>query len=245
MTAATLDPAEVAKFARIAETWWAADGPFAPLHKMNPARLGMIRDMIADHFTLTRRGPGMLKGLKLIDLGCGGGLVTEPMARLGGDVVALDAAEETIQVARLHAQAAGLTIEYRVGLPEDLPAADHGAYDVALALEIVEHVADLDAFLAAAARTVKPGGLLIVSTINRTPQAWALAIVAAERLLKWLPAGSHHYDKLVAPAELAACLTRAGLKPAAPVGLTLNPLHRTWAASGDVSMNYLMAAVKP
>jgi 2-polyprenyl-6-hydroxyphenyl methylase/3-demethylubiquinone-9 3-methyltransferase len=242
---ATLDPAEAAKFARIADSWWAPDGPFAPLHKMNPARLGVIRDMIGDHFALSTRGPRMLAGLKLIDLGCGGGLVTEPMARLGATITALDAAEETIQVARLHADACGLAIDYRVGVPEDLPGHLAGGFDVALALEIVEHVADLDAFLAAAARTLRPGGVLILSTINRTPQAYALAIVAAERVLRWLPVGTHDYAKLVAPAELSAACARAGLKPQPPVGLTLNPLHRTWAAGRDVSMNYLMAAGKP
>jgi 2-polyprenyl-6-hydroxyphenyl methylase / 3-demethylubiquinone-9 3-methyltransferase len=242
---ATLDPAEAAKFARIADSWWAPDGPFAPLHKMNPARLGVIRDMIGDHFALPRRGPGMFKGLKLIDLGCGGGLVTEPMARLGAAVTALDAADETIQVARLHAEACGLAIDYHVGVPEALPPELAGTFDVALALEIVEHVADLDAFLAAAARTLRPGGLLILSTINRTPQAYALAIVAAERLLRWLPAGTHDYAKLVAPAELSAACARAGLNAHAPVGLTLDPLHRTWSAGRDVGMNYLMAAAKP
>ncbi|MFZ4069480.1 MAG: bifunctional 2-polyprenyl-6-hydroxyphenol methylase/3-demethylubiquinol 3-O-methyltransferase UbiG [Caulobacterales bacterium] len=242
---ATLDPAEAAKFARIADSWWAPDGPFAPLHKMNPARLGVIRDMIGGHFALNTRGPRMLAGLKLIDLGCGGGLVTEPMARLGATITALDAAEETIQVARLHADACGLAIDYRVGVPEDLPGDLAGGFDVALALEIVEHVADLDAFLAAAARTLRPGGVLILSTINRTPQAYALAIVAAERVLRWLPVGTHDYTKLVAPAELSAACARAGLKPQPPVGLTLNPLHRTWAAGSDVSMNYLMAAGKP
>ena len=242
--APSFDAAEVEKFARIADTWWAPHGPFAPLHRMNPKRLEIIRDGILRHFGRTLAGRGALGGLTIVDVGCGGGLVTEPIARMGASVTGLDAAPETIAAARAHGEAGGLTIDYRVGMPEDLAAARPGAFDVVLALEIIEHVADIPSFLTAVAALAKPGGLVVVSTINRTRKAQALAIVAAERILKWLPEGSHDYDKLVTPPELSAALESVGLSPQPAIGMTFNPLTRVWSSGFDVDVNYLMFAAK-
>jgi 2-polyprenyl-6-hydroxyphenyl methylase/3-demethylubiquinone-9 3-methyltransferase len=241
MSATTLDPAEIAKFAAMADAWWDPKGDFAPLHRMNPARLGFLREAIAAHFG---RGPGRrpFEGLTLIDVGCGGGLVTEPMARLGATVTGLDGAAESVQAAHAHAARAGLMIEYRQGVAEDV-AASGQQFDAVLALEIVEHVADMHAFCEAVAALAKPGGLIVFSTINRTTKARALAITAAERILRWVPHGTHDYDKLVKPDELAAALLP--LEADAPVGLSFNPLSGAWNISDDVSMNYFLTVKKP
>lgn len=237
MSAATLDPAEIAKFAAMADAWWDPDGDFAPLHRMNPVRLGFLRETIAGHFS--RDGLKPFAGLTVIDLGCGGGLVTEPMARLGATVTGLDGAAESIAAAQTHAATTGLDIAYRVGVVEDLGPE---TFDVVLALEIVEHVADLHAFCDAAMALVKPGGLMIVSTINRTLKARALAITAAERVLRWVPHGTHDYDKLVTPEELRGALH--ALDVAGPFGMSFNPLDGRWRMSGDASMNYFMVGTK-
>lgn len=245
-SAHTIDPREVQKFADIAGEWWDPKGKFAPLHRMNPARLAFLRDEILRHFSrdsgATRRP---LAELSIIDVGCGGGLVTEPMARMGATVTGLDAAPEAIDAARGHATGVCKEISYRVGTAESVVAEGKDQFDVVLALEIVEHVADLNAFIVACASLVKPGGLLIVSTINRTPEAYAFAIVAAERILRWLPVGSHHYDKLVKPEELHAALNGLmGLDVRGPYGLTYKPLSGKWETSLDSRINYFMTAAK-
>ncbi|MGE3304113.1 MAG: bifunctional 2-polyprenyl-6-hydroxyphenol methylase/3-demethylubiquinol 3-O-methyltransferase UbiG [Hyphomonadaceae bacterium] len=242
----TIDRREVAKFAAIAEQWWRPDGKFAALHRMNVTRLEFIREEVLRHFSLApvdARRP--FQGLKVIDLGCGGGLVTEPMARLGAQVIGLDASEEAIKAARAHARGAASAIDYRVGLPESLVAAGEPQADIVLALEIVEHVADLAAFAVAAATLVKPGGLLFLSTINRTPEAFAFALVGAERILRWLPPGAHDYAKLVTPDELRGAFDGLlGLSVRGPVGMTFNPFTGQWKLGRDARINYLMTAAK-
>lgn len=234
----TLDPAEIDKFARLADAWWDPKGAFAPLHRMNPVRLAFLRERILEHFGRNGAGRRPLAGLSLIDVGCGGGLVTEPMARLGATVTGLDGAEESIRAASAHAAAMGLAIDYRVGSVETFA----GAFDIVLALEIVEHVADLHAFCDAAVALAKPGGLMIVSTINRTLAARALAITAAERLLRWVPHGTHDYEKLVSPEELRGALHALDVE--GPFGLSFNPLDGRWRMTGDASMNYFMTGAK-
>jgi 2-polyprenyl-6-hydroxyphenyl methylase/3-demethylubiquinone-9 3-methyltransferase len=238
--AASLDAAEIEKFSALADQWWNPNGPFGALHRMNPVRLGYIRDLAAAHFRGAARAP--LAGLKLLDLGCGGGLASAPMARMGARVTAIDAAADAIGAARAHAAETGLDIDFQITTAEAL-AAQGLEFDLALALEIVEHVADLGAFLAAAAALVRPGGLFVVATINRTAKARALAIVGAERILKWAPAGAHDYEKLVTPEEIYA--GASALKWRAPVGVSYDPLGAGWRLSRDISVNYLLAAERP
>jgi len=243
MTAApsqTVDSAEIAKFAALAAQWWNPQGPFAALHQMNPARLTFIRQRVLAQFGKSPAAP--VADLDVLDLGCGGGLVSAPLARMGGQGVGLDAGAEAIGAARTYASQAGLDIDFRVGTAEDL-AASGARFDLVVALEIIEHVADLSAFLAAAQKLVKPGGLLIVSTINRTPKARALALFAAERVLKWAPEGAHDYDKLVRPEEIRAAAP--DLMWDEPVGISFKPLGAGWSLSSDVSMNYLMSGKTP
>jgi len=239
----SLDPAEVAKFSAIAAEWWDQEGKFAPLHRMNPVRLQYIRDEAVKLVTPSAAsGGGKLSGLRILDLGCGGGLVSAPLARLGADVTGVDASEETIAAARAHADEVGLGVDFRVATAEAL-AGEGALFDLVLALEIVEHVADVGAFLSACAALVRPGGKLIVSTINRTQRARLFAIVGAERFLKWVPEDTHHYEKLVTPEELAAAAP--GLAWHDPVGMTLHPLQRNWALSRDISVNYFRSATRP
>ncbi len=242
----TVDPREVGKFASIADQWWDAKGKFAPLHRMNPTRLEFIRDEILRHFNRDARATRRpLAGLSVVDVGCGGGLVTEPMARMGAKVTGLDAAPEAIAAAKGHALGVCREIDYRVGTSEEVAAEGKEQFDVVLALEIVEHVADLNAFLVSCASLVKPGGLLIVSTINRTPEAFAFAIVAAERILRWAPVGSHDYDKLVKPEELHAALNGLmGLDVRGPYGINYRPLSGKWELGLDSRINYFMTAAK-
>ena len=242
----TLSPSEIAKFASIADEWWLPGGKFAALHKMNPIRLEFIRAEIVRHFGIDPASRRPLAGLSVLDLGCGGGLVTEPMARMGAaKVVGIDAAPENIEAARTHALGAAREIEYVVALPEHLVAAGYQPFDVVLALEIVEHVADMQAFLVSAASMVKPGGLLIVSTINRTREAFAFALIGAERILRWVPPGAHDYDKLVQPEELRTALQGLmDLDVRGPVGMNYNPLNGRWRLSADARINHLMTAAK-
>lgn len=236
----TLDPAEIAKFSALAAEWWNPKGPFGALHRLNPARLGFIRNVAARHFGASSRHA--LAGLKALDLGCGGGLVSAPLKRMGAALTAIDASTEAIGAARAHAVQAGLDIDFRCLTAEAL--VEEGAqFDLVVALEIIEHVADVAAFLEAAQALVRPGGLIVLSTINRTPKARALAIVGAERILKWAPEGAHDYDKLVTPDEI-----RAGAQQIAwdePVGVVYNPLGEGWSLSSDIDMNYMMAGEKP
>jgi 2-polyprenyl-6-hydroxyphenyl methylase/3-demethylubiquinone-9 3-methyltransferase len=237
----TIDPAEVAKFERLAAEWWDPDGKFRPLHGLNPARLAFVRDVVAGRFDRDPKAGRPLAGLRLLDLGCGGGLLSEPMARLGAQVVGADPSAVNIEVARLHAASSGLAIDYREATAEALAAAGE-AFDVVLALEVVEHVADVPAFLAACAALVRPGGLAILATISRTPKAFALAILGAEYLLGWLPRGTHAYSRLLRPQELEEALAAAGLCVIARTGLRYEPLAGRWSRSPDMDVNYMLAA---
>jgi 2-polyprenyl-6-hydroxyphenyl methylase/3-demethylubiquinone-9 3-methyltransferase len=243
-SAHTLDPGEVARFGRIAAEWWDADGKFRMLHRIGPARLAFLRDRTVRHFGLTATGVRVLSGLSVLDIGCGGGLVAEPLARLGARVTGLDPSHETVGAARAHATAQGLEIDYRVGRVEDL-AASGAEFDAVTCLEVVEHVPDVAAFLAVVARVVRPGGLLLLSTLNRTVKSYALAIVGAEYVLRWLPAGTHQWDRFVTPAELARHTGNAGLVWAGAEGLVYNPLRDEWRLSPDTDVNYLATASKP
>ncbi|MFN7176608.1 MAG: bifunctional 2-polyprenyl-6-hydroxyphenol methylase/3-demethylubiquinol 3-O-methyltransferase UbiG [Thermaurantiacus sp.] len=243
LTSPSIDPAEVEKFSRMAAEWWDPKSKFAPLHKYNPARLTWIRERISAHFAREGRTP--LEGLKLLDIGCGGGLVSEPMARLGAKVTGVDAAEPNIKTALVHAREAGLDIDYRHGTAEQLLAAEGpGLFDVVLNLEVVEHVADPAQFLTDCAALVKPGGLMIVGTINRTSRAFVTAIFGAEYVLGWLPRGTHRFAKLVKPNEVDGPLKAAGMTTEPPVGVSYNPLKDSFFISSDAGVNYLMAAVK-
>lgn len=238
--AATRDQAEIAKFSALAAEWWNPDGPFGALHRLNPVRLQFVRDRASAHFGPRPRRA--LDGLTALDLGCGGGLASAPLSRMGARVTGVDASEEAIGAARAYAAQAGLEIEFRCAAAEEL-VAEGRRYDMVVALEIVEHVADVNAFLAAASALVQGGGLLILSTINRTPKARALAIVGAERLLRWAPEGAHDYDKLVRPEEIRAGAPE--IEWEAPVGIVYNPLGKGWTLSSDTDVNYLMAGRKP
>jgi len=239
--AASVDAAEVAGFEALAGGWWDPDGPFRPLHRFNPVRIGFIRDEACARFRRDPLAERPLGGLSLLDIGTGGGLVAEPLARLGAEVTGIDPAQKNIAVARAHAETMGLAIAYRDCAAETL-AAEGAKFDIVLALEVVEHVADLASFLAAAAALVKPGGLFIASTLNRTTRAYATAIVGAEYVLRWLPRGTHDWSKFLTPEELGAALTAAGLAPGTPRGLSFNPLTATWRVSNDTGVNYVLTA---
>ncbi len=242
--ASSIDPDEIARFSALAGEWWDAKGKFAPLHRLNPVRLGFIRDEALTHFGRRASDRAPFQALRLLDIGCGGGLLAEPMARLGFAVTGIDASVPNVASASAHAAEQGLAIAYRHGSAEEL-ADDEERFDVVLAMEIVEHVADRDAFLTLCADLIAPGGLMVVATINRTPKAYALAIIGAERVLKWIPEGTHHYDKLVRPAELEAPLTEAGLTIRTRTGVGYSPLRDRWALSPDMSVNYMLSAIKP
>ncbi len=215
----------------------------APLHELNPARLGYIRDRIAAHYDRDPKGTAALQGLTVLDIGCAGGLLCEPLTRLGATVTGIDAAAENVEVARQHARDMRLAIDYRNAAPEDLLGGGE-TFDVVLALEVVEHVTDVQAFLDAAASLVKPGGILIASTLNRTPKSFALAIVGAEYLLRWVPAGTHDWRKFLKPSELARHLRNTGLAVNDLTGLTYDAIHKSWQASRDVGVNYILTATK-
>lgn len=240
----SIDPDEVARFAAMAHEWWDESGPMRPLHRLNPVRLGYIRDRIAGHFGRETRSSKALTGLRILDIGCGGGLVSEPLARMGASVTGIDPSPEIVAAARLHAEEGGLAIDYRATTAEAL-AAEGAAFDAVLILEVVEHVADVSAFVATVASLTKPGGIVVASTINRTPKAFALAIVGAEYLLRWLPPGTHSYDKLVTPPELAGAFRTAGLAPADETGVMYVPIADRFRLTRDMDVNYMMTAVKP
>jgi 2-polyprenyl-6-hydroxyphenyl methylase / 3-demethylubiquinone-9 3-methyltransferase len=241
--ATSVDPAELEKFAAIAGQWWDPEGKFKPLHRLNPVRLGYIRDRLCAHFGRDPRSVRSLEGLALVDIGCGGGLIAEPMARLGAAVTGLDAAERNIAVARTHAEGQALAIGYRAATAEDL-AAEGARFDVVLSLEIIEHVADPRAFVATSAALLRPGGVMIASTINRTARAYALAVVGAEYLLRWLPRGTHDWRKFVKPSELARHARAAGLEVRDLTGMAFSPVSGWRLDPHDVAVNYLMTAVK-
>jgi len=241
--ASTAIPDEVAKFSALADQWWDADGPFRPLHKLNPARLLFIRDRLAEHFGRDIEAREPFAGLTLLDIGCGGGLTAEPMARLGFRVTAIDASEENVAVARVHAERIGLDIAYEAATPEELMA--RGAtFDAVLALEVVEHVADVDAFLSAAAACVTPNGAFITATLNRTIKSLALGKVAAEYILRWVPAGTHDWRKFVRPSELARGLRRAGLDLKKMEGVQYDLMKDRWRLGPDLDVNYMAYAAR-
>jgi 2-polyprenyl-6-hydroxyphenyl methylase/3-demethylubiquinone-9 3-methyltransferase len=239
-TDGTVDPAEIERFSRIADEWWDPTGKFAPLHRLNPVRIGYIRDRVAAHWQRDALNGEPLKGLSLLDIGCGGGLLSEPMTRLGASVTGVDASARNIATASVHAARQGLAIDYRQGTAEAL--AESGAqFDVVLALEIVEHVADVDLFLRSCGRLVKPGGLLFLSTLNRTAKAWALAIAGAEYVLGWLPRGTHDWKKFLKPSEVARGLRAGGIEPQEIVGVVYAPLSRKWSLNrNDLDVNYML-----
>ena len=241
----SIDPDEVAKFTAMAADWWNPKGKFRPLHKFNPVRLGFIRDTAEAHFGLDPKARKPLEGTRLLDIGCGGGLVSEPMARLGASVTGIDAAEANIKTALTHAQQSGLDIDYRAGTAEGLIEAGEGPYDIVLNLEVVEHVADPEQFLKDTASLVAPGGLMIVATLNRTPKAWALAIVGAEYVLGWLPRGTHEFDKFLKPEEVSSPMRSAGLDVRPAQGVSYNPLADAWRLSGDTGVNYMVVGTRP
>ncbi len=241
--AASVDTAEVERFSRHAADWWDPRGPMAALHKFNPVRLAYIRDQAAARFERDPRKLDCLKGLRMLDIGCGGGILSEPLARLGAAMVGADPAEENIAAAREHAEEQGVGVDYRATTAEDL-AAGHERFDVVLAMEVVEHVADVESFVATCASMVKPGGLFVVATLNRTLKSFALAIVGAEYVLRWLPRGTHQWDKFVTPRELEAAVENAGLGVTGERGVIYNPFADRWQLSSDMDVNYMLVAEK-
>lgn len=244
-TTTTVDPAEVARFAAIADEWWDPEGKFRPLHRFNPVRLEWLRDRIAGRFGRDTATVRPLAGLRLLDIGCGGGLLAEPMARLGAEVTGIDAAERNVEVARIHAERMGLAIDYRFATAEEL-VAEGQRFDVVLNMEVVEHVADRDAFLDASCALLAPGGLMTVATLNRTAKAWLLAVVGAEYVLGWLPRGTHEWRKFVRPSEIVGRLRHNGLSIEAMTGVAYDPLRSRWSlAANDLDVNYMLAATRP
>jgi len=237
----TVDREDIDRFAAHSESWWDPSGSFRPLHRINPARIEFIRRHLLSHFRRDAPSLRPFDGLTLVDIGCGGGLVAEPMARLGFTVTGIDAGAEVIAAAHAHAEAGGLAIDYRVATAEAL-ARVGGRFDVALALEIVEHVPDGTAFLAGLGRLVKPGGVFVGATLNRTARSFALAIVGAEYLLGWLPRGTHDWNRFVRPSEFVLGLRRGGLMATELRGLGYDPFAGKWAETGDLSVNYMLVA---
>ena len=237
----TIDQSEVDRFSALAAEWWNPHGKFKPLHKFNPVRLGYIRDRAAETFGRDPKAPRPLEGLRLLDIGCGGGLLSEPMARMGADVVGADASEKNIRIAETHAAGSGVSVDYRAVTAEAL--ADAGeTFDIVLNMEVVEHVSDVDFFLSTCASMVRPGGMMVVATINRTMKAAALAIFAAENVLRWLPRGTHQYEKLVRPEEIEKPLAASGLTITERTGVFFSPFTNQWNLSRDMDVNYMMIA---
>ena len=240
----TIDDAEVARFSALAAEWWNPSGKFKPLHKFNPVRLQYIKEKVCENFDLDTKDPHAFKGLRFLDIGCGGGLLCEPMARLGAKLVGADASETNIEVAKIHADQSNLDIDYRAETAEKLDD-DGEKFDVVLSMEVVEHVADVNLFLTSCANMVKPGGLLFVATINRTAKANMLAIFMAENVLRWLPKGTHEFEKLVKPEEIETPVNAAGLKNIDQTGVFYNPLTDSWNKSRDMDVNYMMLYKRP
>lgn len=239
----TINPEEIAKFAAMAEEWWDPTGKFKPLHKFNPVRLGYVRDKAIGHFKLDGSKRRPLEGLNILDIGCGGGLLSEPLTRLGATMVGVDAGEKNIAIAKLHAQQSGLAIDYRATTAESLAAAGE-TFDIVLNMEVVEHVDNVPLYMKSCADLVAPGGLLFTATINRTLRAYAFAIVGAEQVLRWLPKGTHDYAKFLTPEEISALVTRNGLKIVDKTGVVFHPLADEWRQSRDTGVNYMVLAEK-
>jgi 2-polyprenyl-6-hydroxyphenyl methylase/3-demethylubiquinone-9 3-methyltransferase len=243
MLGATVDAAEVDRFSRLAGEWWDARGKMAVLHTLNPVRLAYIRDAACRRFGRNASRPPSLDGLRMLDIGCGGGLLCEPLARLGASMVGADPSANNINAARLHAGRGGLAIDYRVATAEALAEAGE-RFDVVLAMEVVEHVADVPLFVRSCAGMIRPGGLLIAATLNRTLKSFAFAIVGAEYVLGWLPRGTHRWDKFLRPRELEEAMSRAGLAVTGETGVVYNPLTDQWRLSPDMDVNYMLTAEK-
>ncbi len=241
---ASIDPADVARFSAQAAEWWDAHGPFAPLHKFNPARLAFIRDQVVARFSRDPRAIRPFEGLRLIDIGCGGGLVAEPMRRMGFEVAAIDASSENIGTARAHAAEMGLNIAYRAATVEQIEAEGAGPFDVVLVLEIIEHVADPEAFIRTCSRLIAPGGIMIVATLNRTLKSLALGKVAAEYILRWVPAGTHDWTQFLKPDEIRRMLSEEPLAVHGPFGIAYDPLNDRWTLGEDADVNFFMTATR-
>jgi 2-polyprenyl-6-hydroxyphenyl methylase/3-demethylubiquinone-9 3-methyltransferase len=241
---ASVDDIEVERFSRLAATWWDPRGSMAPLHKFNPVRLAYIRDKATEHFGRDPKKLGCLKDLRMLDIGCGGGILSEPLARLGAQMVGADPSAENIAVAGAHAKENGLAVDYRSTTAEELAAAGE-KFDVVLAMEVVEHVVDVKAFVATCASMVKPGGLMFAATLNRTLKSFALAIVGAEYVLRWLPRGTHQWDKFVTPEELERAMEKGGLRVTGERGVVYNLLADRWQLSSDMDVNYMLVAERP
>lgn len=240
----SIDPADVARFSAQAAEWWDAHGPFAPLHRFNPARLAFVRRTAVEHFGRDASSRSPFEGLSLLDVGCGGGLIAEPMRRMGFDVTAIDASAENIGTARAHADQMELDIAYRAATVEQLEADAAGPFDVVLTMEVIEHVADPGGFVRACSRLVKPGGLMIVATLNRTLKSLALGKVAAEYILRWVPAGTHDWNQFLKPEEIRAMLAEEPVSVTGPFGLSYDPLADRWSEGSDAAINYMMVATK-
>jgi 2-polyprenyl-6-hydroxyphenyl methylase / 3-demethylubiquinone-9 3-methyltransferase len=243
MTETTINADEISKFAAMADEWWDPTGKFKPLHKFNPVRLGYIRDQAIAHFGRDGSVRRPLEGLKILDIGCGGGLLSEPLTRLGASVVGIDAGEKNIRIAALHAGQSGLAIDYRATTAEAL-AAGSERFDIVLNMEVVEHVDNVPLYMKSCAELVSPGGLLFTATINRTPRAYALAIIGAERVLGWLPKGTHDFKKFLTPDEIGALVSRNGLKVIERKGVVFHPIADEWRQSRDLGINYMVLAEK-
>lgn len=241
--ATSVDDAEVAQFARLGADWWDPRGPMASLHKFNPVRVAYIRDQASQRFDRDPKKLDCLKGLRILDIGCGGGILSEPLARLGAQMVGADPSEENIAAASAHAEASGVAMDYRATTAEDL-AASGETFDVVLAMEVVEHVVDVEAFVATCASMVKPGGLMVAATLNRTLKSFALAIVGAEYVLRWLPRGTHQWDKFVTPNELETAFESSGLRVTGERGVIYNLFADRWQLSSDMDVNYMLVAEK-
>ena len=243
--ATTIDPDDVARFSAMAAEWWDMQGPFAPLHKFTPVRLELIREWLSDHFMLSENAEKPFEGFKLLDIGCGGGLMSEPLARLGAAVTGIDADPRTIGTAQVHAEQTGLVIEYRTCLAENLAAEKPGAFDAVIASEVLEHVADPPLFAASLAKLVRPGGAVFVTTLNRTMKSLLFGKFAAEYILRWIPAGTHDWRQFLTPEELRVLLTKAGLVMTDKSGIRFDPLHDSFLRSPDLAINYAMLAIRP
>lgn len=244
MTDTTINPDEIAKFAAMADEWWDPKGKFKPLHKFNPVRLGYVRDKVISHFGKDSTVRRPLEGVRILDIGCGGGLLSEPLARLGATMVGIDAGEKNVRIAQLHAKQSGLEIDYRAVTAEALDASGE-RFDVVLNMEVVEHVDNVPLYMKSCANLVKSGGLMFTATINRTPRAYALAIVGAEYVLGWLPRGTHDFSKFLTPDEISALCARNGLKIIDKTGVVFHPLADEWRPSRDLGVNYMVLAAKP
>ena len=240
----TVDDGEVERFSRHAADWWNPRGTMAPLHKFNPVRLAYIRDQATARFNRDPKKLDCLNGLRILDIGCGGGILSEPLARLGADMVGADPSADNIAAARAHAEETGVTVDYRCSTAEEL-AAKKERFDVVLAMEVVEHVTDVGLFVKTCAGMVKPGGLMIAATLNRTLKSFALAIVGAEYVLRWLPRGTHQWDKFVTPDELEIALEKSGLRVTGERGVIYNLLADRWQLSSDTDVNYMVVAERP